>query len=243
MAPPGRWRRCSRPLRGVGRIVEGKAGGAAAAHGDVARAVALAQEGQHLGDHRAQRDRRLGEIVAALGKRGREARQVASRAASPARRGERAATRREDLARGERDAGIDQQDGAGGSGGAGAGARRRRTPSAARPARHIGTSAPSRAARSNSSSTGRATRHRSTQRPQRRRGVGRAAAETGRHGNALGEPERGTRRHAGAIGQQARGLQHQVLSASPASAGGERPVELERQPVGRPRPRSRRRGR
>ena len=76
--------------------------------------------------------------------------------------GEGTATRLEDVGRRQADAGIDQQDRARRQ------RRRRRKPladaaeaSAARPAKHIGTSAPSRAARSNSSSTGSATRHRS----------------------------------------------------------------------------------
>src|SRR5216684_645023 len=65
VAPPGGRHRSHGASRGAERVVKRKAGGAAAAHADMARAGAAAQERQYVGDGRTQRDRRLAEIVAA----------------------------------------------------------------------------------------------------------------------------------------------------------------------------------
>ena len=153
-----------------------EAGGAAAAHGSMQHALARPQEGEYPGDLRPQRDRRIGEVVSMLGQRRSEA--SASVQGRRVRAGENAPCR---LAKtsgvGNGMPGLTRRIAHGGKGGAGASRSPTPETSAARPARHIGTSAPSRAARSNSSSAGSATRHKSinkrnaaAHRPNRRRG-------------------------------------------------------------------------
>ena len=221
-----RRRRCSRPPRGVGRIVEGKAGGAAAAHGGVARAVAVAQEGQHIGDRpgAARSQRRLRSLPRSASAAAK-LRQIAPRPRAPARGvGERAATRCEDLARRQRDAGIDQQDRSTAAAAApAAGARRRRNQrgAAGQAHRHVGAQ---RAARSNSSSTGRATRQRSIS----ARSVAAASAEPPPRPAATGMclASRSAARGATPARSASRRAAFSTrLSASSASAGGERPVD------------------
>ena len=142
--------------------------------------------------------------------------------------GEGAAPRFEDVGRRQRDAGIDQQDRARRQ------RRRRREPlahargerrTAGEAHRHVGAQP-----RRQIEQLLDRQRHapQVDQRLQRRRGIGRAAAEAGRHGNALGERERHARRHAGPIGQQARGLQHQIVGfarRAPTRAGRRRSSE------------------
>ena len=178
-------------------------------------------------------DRRVGEIVAALGERRREAREIGPGPRS-GRAGEKAPRRAAKTSGvGSATPGLTSRI-----------AQRRQRRRRRQPLAH---------ARGERGTAGEAHRHvgaeprgkieqlldrqrhppQIDQRPQRRRGIGRAAAEAGRHGNVLGETKRGARRHAGPVGQQARGLQHEIVGFAGERRRASGPSTVERQPVGR----------
>ena len=121
-------------------LVQRKAGRTAAAHRDMRRRRrSAAGQLQHIGDLRLQRDRGVGEIVAACGEIGGEVRQIRAsrrRAARPPR--SRPAARAKTSGVGSATPGLTSRMAQGGNGGAGADARRCPRPA---PAGRRGTSA------------------------------------------------------------------------------------------------------
>ena len=188
---------------------------------------------QHVADHRLQRDGGRLQVVA-QSRRGRPPwpPHRPSRPATPP-----AATRRR-AARGTPRRSPPATPGLTSTmphvGSAGAGSRRSPTPPmrAARPARQTGTSAPSPAASLASAAGSGASAPQPAQQPQRRRRIGRPAADAGRHRQVLVQHQMRARRHAGLRRQRPRRTQHQIVGFA-GEPRGERPRHLQRQRIRR----------